>query len=77
MNAKSGAPMTDELSKITADIAFHDEVLAAIAAAGAKRQAVTHEPYQFTAEERRMFEPFELARIGLIARKRRIEIIGR
>lgn len=69
--------MTDELIKITADIAFYDEVLTAIAVAGAKRQAVTHEPHQFTAEERQMFEPFELARIGLIARKQRIEIIGR
>ncbi|WP_274644744.1 hypothetical protein [Pseudomonas serbica] len=69
--------MTDELSKITADIAFHDEVLAAIAAAGAKRQAITHEAHRFTAEESQMFEHIESARIGLIARKRRIEIIGR
>ncbi|MHA6234277.1 hypothetical protein [Pseudomonas fluorescens group sp. PF-69] len=69
--------MTDELAKITADIAFYDEVLAAISVAGAKRQAVTHEPHSFTADERMMFEPFELARIGLIARKRRIETIGR
>jgi hypothetical protein len=69
--------MTDELAKITADIAFYDEVLAAIAAAGAKRQAVTHEAHKFTAEEGQLFEPIELARIGLIALKRRIEIIGR
>ncbi|WP_338923825.1 hypothetical protein V0M98_37085 (plasmid) [Pseudomonas silesiensis] len=40
--------MTNELAKITADIAFYDEVLAAIAAAGAKRQALTHEPHRFT-----------------------------
>mgnify|MGYP003429879719 FL=1 len=69
--------MTNELAKITADIVFYDEVLAAIAAAGTKRQALTHEPHRFTAVERQMFEPFELARIGLIARKRRIEILGR
>jgi hypothetical protein len=68
--------MTD-LIKITADIEFYDEVLAAIAAAGAKRQAVTHEAHKFTAEETQFFEPIELARLGLIALRRRIEILGR
>jgi hypothetical protein len=69
--------MTDDLIKITADIEFYDEVLAAIAAAGAKRQAATHEAHKFNAEETQLFEPIELARLGLIALKRRIEIIGR
>lgn len=69
--------MSTELVKLDAEITFCREVLATIEQAAANRQKVTHARHRLNQEEKTIVEQFEVKLTGLLARKRRIEIVGR
>lgn len=62
-------------ANLQADLAFYDSVLAAIDAAAAFRQQVTHQPHSMTEQETNAREQYELLRIGTRARLTRSEIL--
>lgn len=69
--------MFTELVKLEAEITFCREVLATIEQAAANRQKVTHACHPLNEDEKKVVEQFEVKLTGLLARKRRIEIVGR